>query len=282
MWGINKMRLSGSANPIQWLHIAAAVVTIVAGLLGLLGSVVSWAGSFLAVTFCILFAFTWLMLFIQERIYGRKTRYAEATIPLHKAMHYLRDAWYMTQRLGDSDENFRRQVKESLQELARAYSIVTGTSCRTCIKLAYFDDTATEDQRLKVKTYCRNTEAEERTHESGSDWVADNSDFEEIMKADHEPATKRFFANKLPYIGYKNSHYTAEEMQRGDMIYAATIVWPIRKKSETDTPDLIGFLCVDSKTPCVFDNNYDVEIGAGYADALYMLLKPVLSDSTKE
>ena len=107
--------------------------------------------------------------------------------------------------------------------------------------------------------------------------VDENSDFEELMKADSEPDTIRFLHNNLPYTGYKNSHYESEKLQSGKMDYASTIVWPIRKKIEDKPDDLLGFLCVDSKSRNVFEERYDVEIGAAYSDVLYTLLQPILT-----
>ena len=128
-----------------------------------------------------------------------------------------------------------------------------------------------------VKTYLRSgDDREERTHKSGHDWVEINSDFKELMLANHEPESRRFFHNSLPYDGYINSHYTYDEMVGPDSPYSSTIVWPIRKKIEQGNYDIPAFLCIDSKAKDIFKEEYDVDFGASYADALYVVLQPIL------
>lgn len=275
----------------QWLTLAAAIITIIVGLLTLLRLITyPWVGIILASCYCIFLAGSWILLIVQDIQYKRKARMAEANIPLHKAYHYLRNAWY-SWRTGATEEPVLEIISRSLREFASAFSIITGAHCRTCIKTTYIPNELLNDvdgggsipsRSWAAQTYCRSDDAKERCHESGHDWIDDNSDYEELMKADHEPGTRRFFCNNLPYPGYKNSHYSSSEMKEGKMAYSATIVWPIQKKLKDSPHDLLGFLCIDSKTRNVFMKGYDEEIGASYADALYMFLQPVLAQNNPE
>jgi len=53
------------------------------------------------------------------------------------------------------------------------------------------------------------------------------------------------------------------------------MVWPIRRMQTNDgalEPDVLGFLCVDSGARGVFNRRYDFEIGAAFADVLYVYI----------
>lgn len=269
----------------QWISYIAAVITIVLAFLLLPGFTVSAAGTTLAIAICALFSVSLVALFIQEYRYSRKARYAEASGYFHKSIHALRDAWF-SWRTSESDSTVKQHVTQTIKELANGFSVITGARCRACVKMIYIADEKTdaETRRFAVRTYCRSEDIPEPEPAKGVDWVDDNTDFDELM---YTPSMKCYFKNNLPYPGYMNSHWTSKQMEKGEMDYRATIVFPIRKRLLGDTAgketsyhpdqDILGFLCIDSQVKNVFNRRYDIEIGCTFSDALYILLEPLLT-----
>lgn len=275
----------------NWVSFIAALITI-AGAFGFLSSDTTNARWWVfAVFFMVLFVVLCGLLVWQILSSGRYARYTEALQPLHRFYHALRDAFYL-QRGGNSEVAIKHHVQEALRSLSVAFSLISGTRCRVCIKILYIPEErptevlpgrTREFLRLwAVKTYCRSDDTDEHpnSRQNDPDWVSDNSDFENLLVQPDKKSTSRcYFQNALPYLGYKNSHYTESEMKNGEMAYRSTIVWPIRKKIPL-TPDaesdILGFLCVDSAAKNAFRKSHDVEIGSACADALYMFLHLIL------
>lgn len=237
----------------------------------------------------VVLAFASFIMFIwQEYRYARKARYAEATSQIHGALHHLRDAWYCWKNDG-SKLDIDNYIKLSLTALKGVFTLITGTNCRICIKVIYVPDDDKDkrevgERELAVFTYMRSG--------SGSDdgdqvhWVSDNSDFQDILR-NHGTARKHFFANVLPYNGYKNSKYNVG-VNPNIMDYRSTVVCPIRKypyeqgSRPLQKQDLIGYLCVDSKAKKVFVRRFDVDLGLAFADALYIVLRSCLDEGSKD
>ena len=98
------------------------------------------------------------------------------------------------------------------------------------------------------------------TNQAPTDWIKENTDFDEIFYQGSE----YFFSNDLEHErGYKNSHFTPESLKRG-YPYLSTIVWPIYGPGE-DGDDggwkVLAFLCVDSAESNTFDEGMDVAVG---------------------
>lgn len=122
-----------------------------------------------------------------------------------------------------------------------------------------------------------------------TDWVSENTDFDKIMfsGADH------FASNDLPaeiMNGYRNSHWTPERLEEwartGEYPYRSTIVWPVRGQIDPSGPNqqwsAVGFLCVDSPDPDVFDLKLDVVAGELIAEALYGVWPRTQRDQSQE
>ena len=146
---------------------------------------------------------------------------------------------------------------------------MTGSDCRCCVKYV-----ALEKGILLAVTLCRNggCEGQEKTHP-----IEHNTDFSKLF---HKPELTWFFGNDLPDLaksgGYQNT--TANWKTR----YRSTLVWPIgRERPENaEAPDLLGFLCVDSKRERPFSDENDYVLGAVVADVLYPFVMK-FSDSLK-
>jgi hypothetical protein len=299
-----------------WLHISASLAGIAFAFAALFerGSD-AWV-TVLVIWVCLTWLALWVLLYVQEvshrasslrqerrnrlafealeRRYARDARYARATPNLHNAFHKLRDATVVRMLNPSNSEAFLSEVQRSATDFAMAFSTITGATCRVCVKqvqqrtprLSHVHKEPLDLRQIAVFDLCRSTDITALQNvPSPADWVDDNSDFEELFVG----STSCFFANDLRELAhrgqYKNSHWTADTLQKQTYEYLSTIVWPIRRAFRDPSAarelhaisslhDLLGFLCVDSKKPDIFDRSTDYEIGAAYADTLYMVLKP--------
>lgn len=286
----------GKESSVQLDNLIAALVTIGGAVLfPYLSPITNWW--VFAVFFMVLFVVLFGLLILQTQSSSRYIRYTEALQPIHRFHHALRNA-FCSDRGGDTEDTVKNHVQGALKNFSMAFSLITGTTCRSCIKILYLAEMESNEDRtnaadlsatpidqrktrsLAVKTYCRcDITDEPPKNQDSKDWVSDNSDFLDLLMEPDKTTTSRcFFRNILPYPGYKNSHYSEAELKNGEMTYRSTIVWPIRKKPLTMDQDsgTIGFLCIDSKAKNAFCKPNDVEIGAACADALYMLLQPII------
>ncbi len=209
-----------------------------------------------------------VLLVWREYSYSRKARYAEATESIHGAAHHIRDAL-------DSLENeqgatvFKGDIKNALNDFSRAFSIITGANCRSCIKTIVVEQDG-EDSRYYVQDLCRMDSGfiKEKINHA----INENTDFEALFS---NGSNFYFSNNLLKEKVYNNSNWPKTSSEREIFIkekkytYLSTLVWPIRGRSNDDTPTLVGFLCVDSLAKGVFDRGYDKDFGAIVADTLY-------------
>lgn len=207
----------------------------------------------------------------------RSARHASAAKFLHRALHTQRDASFLLVIDRTASPHVANQFVEYLRavtrELAEYFSEVAGTRCRVTLKQVllesnefYVQDIARSDGRIRTDR----------------DLVADNTDFETILRADADYYMSNDLVNEVAQ-GYKNSHGVPGQ----GVTYRSTIVWPVRKQlasremarqigSPLADHDLLGFLCVDAAKANAFQEA-DFEIGAGIADSLYPVLLPYLT-----
>jgi hypothetical protein len=211
---------------------------------------------------------------VTQRLNGRMARFADAAPHIHKVLHSLRDAAFITILHGvdaNHKHDFHDHLHASVDELEAAFRVITGTPCRICVKQTL---PVKGENKVQVFDLIRSGSTQLSYTVKNPDWVHENTDFSHILdgKGNH------FFSNDLPNLQssgkYLNSHPGAT--------YKSTIVWPIRKlvTSSIDqrVQPFLGFLCVDSEDTDVFDPVLDFSIGAGIADTLYHVLHPWLSD----
>jgi hypothetical protein len=184
----------------------------------------------------------------------------------------------------NDSEAFFGAIRESVIHLASAFSLVAGAACRVCVKQIENGERPADTRQMLVSDLARSSGGHRRGGGAPRDYISDNTDFEELFHSND----KYFFSNDLRELSrgglYKNSHWTRETVDNESYEYLATIVWPIHKAVSnryaakdldaiTDEHDLLGFLCVDTLEIDVFDRNQDSQLGAAYADMLYVVLK---------
>jgi hypothetical protein len=229
-----------------------------------------------AIYLCVLASALIVLLLRQEQRYLRDARYAPALLQMRRAYTELASASWHLYHGDSSQEAFRLRLRESLRRLAEAYTLVTGYPCRACIKMIQAPPgTLTGDRDLLVSTLCRdNEEGDPPRH--APDRIGENTDFKQIFTEN----AMLFFSNDLIAQlkrGYRNSHWREEDIEKGNLDYLATIVWPIERSLtpyalQPQQREIIGFLCVDTKQVKTFQKTYDEALGASFAQTLYLVL----------
>jgi hypothetical protein len=269
------------------IHLLAAIVTIVGGALVLFANTSTIKETVFLIAFTVYFLIILLFLIYFAITHSRKARYSEASNSLHNAVHAAREAFkYLDSCINASrteqydESRFRSLLERFLTSVSTAFSIISGTKCRSALKVLGQSDT----DELFVISFARDAESSEqqRTHdarEGRRHLVANNTDFDLI--AHHE--YRCFFHNNLPkYENYMNTSLGDSRYQLGvgdawRLPYKSTIVWPIRFKMERSTlegvdqieEEFYGFLTVDSGVRGAFRSDHDVPFGAALADALF-------------
>ena len=219
----------------------------------------------------------------QQRL---QARFGAAMPLLHATLGRIRDSGYamLLSSTDVPDRTFQLTLKEAARSMAELFKATTGVPVRITLKqviLIGYDDAGVSI--LGVEDIVRDRAALRK----GRDRVDENTDFHRIVYLKED----RFFCNDLQELldagTYRNSHVTQDD----ELKYRSTVVWPIRKLHDTrddevgyeisDGQDLVAFLCVDSAGPGAF-SEYDVELGAGLAAALYPVLRPYLFEEDPE
>ncbi len=262
----------GKAKIFEFLNINNILVFLgfVAAIIGLCKSI-SMQGDATKWIFALYIIILGGLLSWREFAYSRKARYAEAMASMHQAVHSLRDASESIEQ-GNKD-SARKEICQTLSDVQQAFSLISGVSCRACIKTLAYD---TGENKASTDTFLR---AKGTTVKAGKDDEAridKNTDFKMLF----EYKMPVYFSNNLgkenPYL---NSNWPDDNDERNSFLklrkydYISTIVWPIRAKEHDEHPEIIGFLCVDSRTRGAFSRRYDIDTGAIIADTLYQILK---------
>jgi len=231
----------------------------------------------------------------------RKEKYANVQEDIHGIQHVIRDQMTILKLMEDLSIEDRKlhahivraNLQECLNRLAAIFTLLTGTKCRSTIKM--IEPGASTDQPV-VFTFMRDVDSERffdsddrARRDSGADLLADNTDFSVVFG---ESGERWFFCNDLPSrTNYRNSRdpnliHRNLSGWRGlgnlwhpvdwNLPYRANIVWPIRQKQiKADLGSefrFVGFLTIDSNHRGVFDVKFDPHLGASVADSLYYML----------
>lgn len=237
-----------------------------------------------------------ILLLIEEWRWSEKSRYAEATKSLHLCVHILRDIHFTLSKPGISDIERLQDLSFALYGLAKTFSLLKAAHCRVCIKYVCLNDDVlkknlaelNDEERLRylyVKTLCRDMETDKKKDfrsegDPKNNTLAGNTDFSEIflMKDD---ASHHWIRNDIwKDRAYQNTRLAGLKDCR-QLGYRSTLVVPIRKttkgmsydKQFSRDQDIIGFLCIDSMTKGIFNDRYDPDVAAIFADTLFMLMK---------
>lgn len=168
-------------------------------------------------------------------------------------------------------------VKAALDEVARGFSMVTGTRNRACVKLL-----GGPKLDKYVKTYVRDNVSamENRTKDQTEG---------EQHKVSANSAFLTLAAGKSPYylshdITERPEHYLnsrKDVLGEKELWYRSVIVFPIRLAVDAQEMDEravskrdaeLGFFAIDCARPHVYDERYDVMICNMVADALFAVL----------
>src|SRR5262249_6715979 len=96
-----------------------------------------------------------------------------------------------------------------------------------------------------------------------------------------DPHKPYFFGNELRELArlgkYNN---TSQDWQSR---YRSTLIWPIRRAASgfEGGPDLLGFVCVDSRRTKPFSEGYDYPLGATIADVLGLFWVKILNSANE-
>lgn len=288
------MDLSGikefSPSPMKIISFLAALATISFPFIAIFNNKPSGTLLFNFIFISVLLLVGWTLLIVREFQYSRKAKYAEGMHNIHLAFHRLRDAYY-SYRANDCTNTIMEILQNSLNNLASGFSLVSGVYCRACIKELIFPDDVSKDsdktQLFQAQVFLRHEDIIGNKNDRVS--VVDNTDYKELLE---KPEKNYFFCNDLSKRRpYENSHFTQEMYATGKRWpYYSTIVFPIRKKlKKTDkcdpthpNYDCLALLCIDTKTRGAFSERYDVNMGAAYADAFYIILRLLKDRNEKQ
>jgi hypothetical protein len=231
-----------------------------------------------------------VLLVWREWTYATKSRYAEILGLMNQSFLILQE---LTASTTATATEIRLKCTHVVTNLAKAFSLTTATNCSVCIKLIEVDQSLqrSEGLRPKVRTLCRNDDAEKRRREADAasvdHWLDQNSDFYELHKNAGTLLEHCFLANNLPSLrGYNNSSFELYGRPGGTLLLSrvlpTAVPWPLPYKSTIVVPisirtgneyQLSGYLCVDSKSRGAFSRRYDPEILAGFGECLYEVVR---------
>lgn len=186
-----------------------------------------------------------------------------------------------------------KDIIQRLEKLCNHLSVgfrqVKGHRCGVCIKIISYGS----KKRPKARTLCRDDHSNKsQMRPSGNvdntdHWLDMNTDFDFILKSVEDHTNALYYLGKdLPLIeGYQNTrlHAYAWPPKRTPIInrwfrlwnwplqYRSTLVVPLLPlDSNSHSKEMVrGFLCIDSPSRKVFNEQQDVEILRGIADGLY-------------
>ena len=134
----------------------------------------------IAIYLCGLVTVMMALLLRQESRYLREARYAPAMLPMRRAFSEVTNASWQLYYGDGSQDAFRIRLRESLRRFAEAFTLITGTQCRACIKLVQYPSGATQGHDLVVSTLCRDNEDGEPPRHT-PDRIGENTDFKQIF-----------------------------------------------------------------------------------------------------
>ncbi|EEE45487.1 hypothetical protein [Roseibium alexandrii] len=245
----------------------------------------------------------------------RKEKYANITGYLHSISHQLRDLETYIDEWGpkehasiDQYEMFLEHVREKfcsiLDQMSVTFTSLTGTRCRSCIKLIYSLVSDDGEQKLYFYTFQRDTASARSLHDHDQKRITANHDPHEknpqfaAICDDASPDRWHFFSNDLlKEDNFKTTSMTAYDSQYGNRWKYSIFNflngrgWPLPYKScltcvirqgptvsgQVRPETVIGFLSVDSESRNVFKETWDKEIVFSVADALYWPLRKILT-----
>ena len=221
-------------------------------------------------------------LFLGLAIYSIRVRqenlqFKEACKNIHRINHDYRDTLSATFSAAVQGPDFAtvgklselKTLKSACQKIAKIYSGLTHCSCTVTVKLI-----TKEGGNSFCETHARSEENSER-------------DCAQPAKYEVKTGLNAAFDTALAYKAGRISHFHSADLEADAKVgnyrnqrdnwsdfYASTIVVPIRCVTvpRDGTPiasDDIGFLCVDTSSTYRLNDDYHVQLLAGFADQMY-------------
>lgn len=285
---LTKLKDAGRALRESWSHWIHALYAVL-----VIGSVVAAdaaksdtrgtiAYSFLFIYVLVLLAL--LLFFINA--YSRKARYAEAMHCLHKVNHCTRDLQAYLDRCGRTPaaydkDHFDAALTEILTHINTAFSIVTATTNRTCVKLLagpandQFLKTLRRDLASAIE--CKKADLNEGEEHK----VSKNTEYQEIIAS----GEGLYYCEDLRKLnpGYRSTNLPGGKLgaQKWNYPYVAILIIPIRRfLAENEIWNMepvsrimtLGYLTIDSRARGAYNKRYDPDMAKAIADSLFFVL----------
>ncbi len=251
---------------------------------------------------------TLLLVYIFLKEKRKLNRYAQSVYYIHYVNHILRD--YLAElHINVQDEidvgfdKIDNILQDVVSAIATCYSILTGKKCRCTIK-ELKDDlyiiTIIRDNISKISARINDDQQDTIKHS-----LNENTDFYNLWYAING-CSRYYLSNNLvrewKNRRYKNSSFKVYDepevlsifgyqVAKWTLPYKSTLVLPIRYVSQFNPPhnkeekerskrkhnnwNVWGFLCIDSNSRNVFDAEFAPELGAAFADLLYIFYSQI-------
>ena len=162
----------------------------------------------------------------------------------------------------DTEESVLRSVCQRIQKI---YTKLIGDDCLVTIKLI-----TEKDGKKFAETYVRSIDDCDRDSKGFKEYeigTGENTAFDEALKITTENKISHYLSQDIE----KDLKLNKYNNQRANFseYYRSAIVVPIRCKTDTNSTDDIGFLCVDTKAVNRLKPGYQVSLLAAFADQMY-------------
>lgn len=216
----------------------------------------------------------------------RQVRYGETLSVVNEAFSKIYDIQRDTERL--SLHSIIPVLETVCKNLEQVFSTITATSCHVAVKIINSSD----KERLRVRTLCRSSSGRSYDEDKIDHWIDKNTDFYYLFENLGKQSGKYFISNKLPFLhDYQNTSFADYGKPSDSMVpFLRLWRWPLPYKSTIVVPicsgklrekDLIGFLCVDSKSLGAFKKDYDIDLLQGVSASLFNLMSLTIVGNIK-
>lgn len=219
-------------------------------------------------------------------------RYSQVLSHIHAVNHIIRDALVELENIpiNDLTKETKSRTKDLVNIISSCYSMLSRTHCNVSLK-----EVQSKNDINYLNTIARDstsfTQRDKHNSASSDDTIDSNTDFSKIWYKD-ELGLKYYLSNNLKAEFKKNNYKNTSFLKYGDpelihifgypfikkwtLPYMSTLVFPIQYMNSSGAKNAIyGFLCIDSNSTNIFDSRYMVELGAAFADALYLYFSQV-------
>jgi hypothetical protein len=235
-----------------------------------------------------------LLLYLWVTSRKKLHRYAQASFFVHYVSHLIRDEVAAFEAGSTPDP--KAILQDIVDAVASCFSVLTARRARCCIQ----EIKAGGDVVIVVRDSITTTQSPPISNSQASN-IENNTDYKSIWYGTN--GCPRFFVCRNLVALWRNNKYRNSSFEaygepttfnffgmtwvrKWTLPYKATIVWPIRyvpkeatwpalnpkPAADDNTPYVWGFLCVDWGSRNSFDETYSPELGAAFADAIFMLL----------